>query len=232
MPNWVLPFVIAPLLVAGLGYLIGKIYGRLNTVGVLVGNLLGSTEETADELAKAKAKVQSLEDRVAYLESQVGDQLTNLMVGQTLKAQGVEVGPIKRELSAVSEPGMDSRWSVDEKHLITRGRALLFQAAQEARKHADAKGDLDKLTSQAWLIMQIRSMITEGFGFRLFKDIEDELEIRDKKRKHEGKSTNAAETLNFLADFCEGAIPGLKPEDVAELYKLPPTFGEFMKTKQ
>ena len=96
----------------------------------------------------------------------------------------------------------------------------------------DAKGDLDKLTSQAWLIMQIRSMITEGFGFRLFKDIEDQLEIRDKKRKHESKSTNAAETLNFPADFCEGAIPGLKPEDLAELYKLPPTFAEFMKAKQ
>ncbi len=127
---------------------------------------------------------------------------------------------------------MDSRWSVEEKHLIVRGRVLLFEAAQEARKNADTKGDLDKLTSQAWLIMQIRSMITKGFGFRLFKEIEDALEIRDKKRKHEGKSTNAAETLNYLADFCEGAIPGLKPEDVAELHKIPPTFAEFIKAKQ
>ncbi len=37
-------------------------------------------------------KVRLLEDRVNYLESQVGDQLTNLLVGQTLKAQGIERG--------------------------------------------------------------------------------------------------------------------------------------------
>lgn len=174
-------------------------------------------------------KVKALEDRVKYLEAKVGDELLDNLVAADLKAKGIS----KPGTSGYSfEQAMDWRWSVEEKHLVTRGRAMLFEAAQEARKTADAKGDLDKLTNQAWLILQIRGMITEGFGFRLFKEIEDQLEIREKKRKHEGRSSNATETLNFLADFCEAAIPGLKPDDVAEIYKLSPTFAEFMKSKQ
>ncbi len=62
-----------------------------------------------------------------------------------------------------------------------------------------------------------------------FKELEDGLEIRDKKRQHQGQTPNSAETLNYLADFCEEAIPRLKPDDVAEIIELPTKFADFMK---
>ena len=231
VPDWVLPFVIAPILILALGYLIGLIYGRLNTVGILVATLLGTTQETTDELDKEKAKARAIEDRVKYLESQVGDELLNVLVERSLKAQGIQMGPLRRELEAIPEAGMNPKWSDEGKRKVKKGRAWLFEAAQLARDAGDAKGDLLKLTNQAWFITQCRAMVGNCFGFSVFKPFEDMLELRGIKRQQVGQVANASEILLNIAVFFESRIPLLKPDDVETILEKPETFADFMRAK-
>jgi hypothetical protein len=175
-------------------------------------------DDDARNRLRAQETIRALEERVKELEAESQNETSLQAVLQKLREDEPEAG-------------IDQRWSEEQKTAVKKGRALLFEAAQKARDGADGKGDLDKLSRQAWLIVQCKALIRNGgYGFRVYKDFEDRLDYRKKVNERNNAEETASEALSYLADYFEQTIPTLTPGDVEDISKYPDTFAAFMKS--
>ena len=121
-------------------------------------------------------------------------------------------------------PAVDSR--------LRKLQELLFEIVSTAKETAQATDDFERLTSQAWLVTQIRAFVTRCMGVRQYMNFENFLEVRQKKKEQAGDRMDSKSTLLAIAEYFEKVIPELAmgdvEEDLDEKAKLPDSFQGFM----
>jgi hypothetical protein len=185
--------------------------GNFNVNLVEVGK---SLEERVDKQGK---QLETLGERLKYIEGKVGDQLTDILTKQLLEQEGLKTEETRRSLGV---PPDDVR--------VANARKVLREAVQEAQNVIDAK-NIDQATVQAALEWQIQNLIAEVFSFRVFADFRNFMEITSKKRELSGTPANGKKHLAKYAQYLEELADGLGPKDLDPEKEPPASWAQWKK---
>ena len=180
----------------------------------------------ANPMADLATELRLHEERLKYVESQVGDALQNQLVESFMNQKGLTVGDLQRVIREL--PPRETLSKRDEMRLA-QAKEILGEAAATARNVEAAGASMEKATAQAWIHSQMRQLISDMFGFGVYRDFENFLEAREFKMKQHAERADGKEHLAALAGFFEALGARLKISDLDPKADLPGSFAKYLE---
>ena len=180
---------------------------------------LDAIVESENKIKGLNKKIGNVENRLDYIEKEVGDELADILTKQFLEETDKRYFQ-KAELSkGPAEPNMK----------IEVGRKLLREATADLRDafRESVSWDTRPPAERGWLAMQVFRLATEILSPDALKDLEAFESAQKAKRELREQDGDVKDHAMKLVDYLEALAEDLTEDDLDEDIDLPRSFMQF-----